>query len=87
VALQEHVDRAKEWKVPLWIGEFNAFEYANDADYPPDWQDQLAKYMAYAKVNNVSWTIWEYGHGRNSGIVDRKGKPKEDLISALQQGF
>jgi hypothetical protein len=87
VPLQEHVDRAREWKVPLWIGEFNAFNYANDADYPADWQDQLAEYMAYSKSNDVGWTIWEYGHGRNSGIVDKKGKPKTELIAGLQQGF
>jgi hypothetical protein len=70
-----------------WIGEFNAFNHANDADHPADWQDQLAEYMAYAKSNDIGWTIWEYGHGRNSGIVDKKGKPKTELIAGLQQGF
>lgn len=85
--LQEHVDRAKEWNVPLWIGEFNAFDYATDTGYPPDWADQLAELMAYMKTNNVSWTLWEYGHGRNSGIVDKRGRPKADLIAGLQQGF
>jgi hypothetical protein len=85
--LQEHVDRAKEWNLPLWIGEFNAFDYATDAGYPPDWADQLAEFMAYSKVHDVGWTLWEYGHGRNSGIVDKKGQPKQALIAGLQQGF
>jgi endoglycosylceramidase len=86
-ALQEHVDRAKAWNVPLWIGEFNAFNYATDAGYPSNWSDQLAELMAYMKANDVSWTLWEYGHGRNSAIVDKKGQPKQDLVKGLQQGF
>jgi hypothetical protein len=86
-ALQDHVDRAREWNVPLWIGEFNAFHYATGAGYPEGWDDQVAELMAYFKSNGVSWTLWEYGHGRNSALVDKKGKVKPELLEALQQGF
>jgi hypothetical protein len=86
-ALQEHVDRAREWGQPLWIGEFNAFNRATDAGFPADWEEQMVHLMAYFKENGISWTMWEYGHGRNSAVVDKKGQIKQDLLAALQKGF
>lgn len=86
-ALQDHVNRAREWNQPLWIGEFNAFHRATDEDYPADWEAQMARLMAYLKENGISWTLWEYGHGRNSAVVDKRGNIKEDLLATLQMGF
>jgi Cellulase (glycosyl hydrolase family 5) len=81
-----HVERAKSWNVPLWIGEFNAFNYGKGVDVDPAWAADTAAMMEYCKANNVGWSFWEYGRG-SSLLIPGTSRPKSDLISILQAGF
>ncbi|MGI8680908.1 MAG: glycoside hydrolase family 5 protein [Mycobacteriales bacterium] len=88
-ALAAHVERARALKVPLWLGEFDAFGAANNNGrrQNPDWQSDLATMMAYCRANNISWALWEY-RARGSSLVDlMTGEPKEPLTRYLQSGF
>ncbi len=87
--LAAHVERARALKVPLWLGEFDAFGAANNNGRREnsDWESDLAAMMSYCRDNNVSWALWEY-RGRGSSLVDlTTGEPKEPLTRYLQSGF
>lgn len=85
--LEKHLERARRWNVPFWIGEFNAFHYATGEDYPATWAEDLRQMMEFCAENDIGWSLWEYGHYRNSALVDRKGQVKQELLEALQSGF
>ena len=52
---------AKNWKVPLYIGEFTNFTKGVDATLLTTADMAQTKlYLAWAKTNQVSWTFWAY---------------------------
>jgi len=82
--LQTYVDRAKQWNVPLWIGEFDAFSYASPRPADPQWQGDLTQMMDYTKTAGISWTEFTYADRwmLDSGTDD----PKPDLLKTLKLG-
>ena len=84
--LERYVDRAGEWDVPLWIGEFNAFRYTSGrSDELLSWAGDLKKFLAYAKKNHVGWTITSYGSGQIQEIGSTQVKP--EIIDILRAGM
>jgi hypothetical protein len=83
--LQRYVDRARDWDVPAWIGEFNAFHYTSRDPAQSTWAGDLKKFVVYAKRNGLSWTITSYG----SGQIQERGSDqvKPAIISILRSGF
>ncbi len=59
-ALQAHVDRARAWNVPLYIGEFNPMVGAGGG-VPADWQAIFSQSMQFFTQNQLSWAFWNYG--------------------------
>jgi hypothetical protein len=86
--LDDHIGRASGWNVPLWIGEFNPTVGSKDGGHAtpnPNWKHDLALMMPYFKLNNLSWSFWEYQGGL--GLLDGSGHPNQDLLSGLQAGY
>jgi len=82
--LQTYVERAKQWNVPLWIGEFDAFGYASPRPSDPNWQGDLTQMMAYTKSASVSWTEFTYA---DRWMLDTgSDDPKPDLLKTLKLG-
>jgi hypothetical protein len=52
---------------------------------PSTWAGDLKKFLAYAKKNDLGWTITSYG----SGQIQERGSDqvKPEIISNLRAGF
>jgi aryl-phospho-beta-D-glucosidase BglC (GH1 family) len=52
---------ARAWRVPLFIGEFSTITLAVPAtELTAADMTETAEFLAWAKLNNVSWTFWAY---------------------------
>ena len=85
--LQAYVNNAKEWGVPLFMGEFNAF-YAGDngikAVVDPNWQADTESMLAFCKSNGISWTFWSY---TSLGTKVPTPEPKTEILAILREGI
>ncbi|MGO8872567.1 MAG: glycoside hydrolase family 5 protein [Acidimicrobiales bacterium] len=63
-ALTADLQRATQWKVPLYVGEFYAFDATQNqsGDHQPDqnWVDDTASFLSFAKQNDISWSYWAW---------------------------
>lgn len=87
--LAAHVARARDLRVPLWLGEFDGFGGASNTGRRknPNWKADLAAMMAYCRENDIGWALWEY-RGTGSSLLDPdSGGPKQPLTRHLQEGF
>jgi hypothetical protein len=82
--LRLYVDRAHGWDLPIWIGEFNAFRYTSTSTYLSSWASDLTSFVAYARDNDLGWTITSYG----SGQIQLKGSetPKPGIVPIIHSG-
>jgi hypothetical protein len=90
-SLQAHADRAREWGVPFWVGEFNAFNQAfNNPAVRTDknWKADTLAMMAWAKAAGVGWSFYAFDVGSGGSLVDPlTGKAKPDILAALRTGM
>jgi hypothetical protein len=73
--------------VPLYLGEFNAFEAGNNAIYAtvdPNWQVDTQSMLEYCKTNGISWSYWSY---TSLGTKVPTPVPKALILSMLQGGI
>jgi hypothetical protein len=53
---------ARAWNVPLYIGEFSNITLGIPAaELTTANMAETAKFLSWAKTNNVSWSFWAYG--------------------------
>jgi Cellulase (glycosyl hydrolase family 5) len=80
------LSRAFEWNVPVYLGEFNAFNAARD-EGGPSWAADTLALLDTASAAGMSWAFWAYC-GRNSLIVRGPTEsPKASLLAVLQRGL
>jgi hypothetical protein len=82
--IQTYLDRARQWNVPLWIGEFDAFSYASPRPSDPSWQSDLTQMMRYTKEADISWT--EFTYADRWMLQEGTNAPKPDLLETLKRG-
>ena len=76
--LQEAADWGKAHKVPIYLGEFGAFEMAPQ-ESRVIWTNLIAR---TCESLNISWSYWEFGAG--FGVYDLNSKSwKRELTTAL----
>jgi endoglucanase len=72
------VKYAKEHKLPVYLGEFGAFEKADLASRVL-WTRAMVREM---EARGFSWAYWEFCAG--FGVYDRaKGEFRQELLGAL----
>jgi endoglucanase len=81
-AIGAALDRALAWSerrgVPLWLGEFGAYQTA-DMDSRVRWTETV---RAEAEARGFTWAYWEFGAG--FGIYDRESEAwRTPLLEAL----
>jgi hypothetical protein len=63
-ALAADLQRATQWNVPLYVGEFYAFDATGNQNgnkqSDQNWQADTAAFLKYAKDNNIGWTYWAW---------------------------
>jgi hypothetical protein len=82
-------NQARTWKLPVFMGEFNAFGYGSNTSYSRPgkrWQRDTKALMAYAKAHGIAWTFAAYSGG-NSLVQPGSDDPKPDLLPILQGGY
>ena len=82
--IQAYAERALQWNVPLWIGEFDAFGYASPRPSDPQWQRDLTQLMEYTKRTAISWT--EFTYADRWMLQQGTQEPKPDLLETLKRG-
>jgi len=80
-----YVARAERWNVPLWIGEFDVFDYSSPRPFNPNWIAELRKMLPFLRQNGVSWAIWAYSGG--AFLAPGGREPKPGLLAPLQAEF
>jgi hypothetical protein len=81
---QLYVQRAEQWNVPLWLGEFDAFFYASRLPPDPNWMSDTRDMLTYLQERGVGWALWQYSGG---ALLTPQGEPKPGLLMVLQEGF
>ena len=77
---------AQRWKMPVLVGEFDAF--ARVALSGGDWQQQTIDMLDWMRDRSWSWTVFPYAGGAaqaQQGISAKQTFP--ELIRTLQQGL
>jgi len=85
--LQAYLNNAVKWGVPLYVGEFNAFEAGNNAIYAkvdPNWQADTQAMLAYCKSNGISWSFFSY---TSLGTSVSTPVPKAQILTVLRSGI
>ena len=85
--LAGYLINAKKWGIPLYLGEFNAFEAGNNAIYAtvdPNWQADTRSMLQYCKTNAISWSYWSY---TSLGTKVPTPVPKTEILSILRNGI
>jgi hypothetical protein len=81
---QVYTQRAAQWNVPLWLGEFDAFFYASRLPPDPNWMSDTQDMLSYLREHGVGWALWQYSRG---ALLTPHGDPKPGLLEVLQSGF
>jgi hypothetical protein len=85
--LGAYLSNAKQWRVPLYMGEFDAF-YAGSAaplaKVDPNWQADTTSLLTYCKVNGISWSFFSY---TSLGTQVRTPEPKMQVLAVLREGI
>jgi hypothetical protein len=81
---QVYVQRAEQWNVPLWLGEFDAFFYVSRLPPDPNWMVDTRDMLSFLRERGVGWALWQYSRG---GLLTPQGDPKPGLLTVLQGGF
>jgi hypothetical protein len=63
-ALTADLQRATQWNVPLFVGEFYAFDATGNqnGNKQPDqnWTGDTAAFLKFARTNDIGWTYWAW---------------------------
>ncbi len=85
--IQAYLNNAKQWGVPLYMGEFNAF-YAGDngarATVDPNWQTDTQRLLGFCRANGISWSYWSY---TSLGTNVPTPEPKTEILAILRNGI
>jgi hypothetical protein len=61
--MQAYLNNAKSWGVPLWLGEFDAFEAGctgTNCKLDPNWQNDTQTFLDYCDSNGINWAYFSY---------------------------
>jgi hypothetical protein len=85
--LEQQQRFAQRIGAPLWLGEFAAFDGAQNALAPttPAWREDLATMMGYLRAHDVSWSMQNYD-GESSIVRPGTTDAKPELLSLLRLG-
>jgi hypothetical protein len=85
-ALVTSFSRAQSWGVPLYVGEFYAFDASRtqSAARAPDanWVADTATFLAYCKANAISWSYWSWVQKKHPEEQPAFTPPVRDALTA-----
>jgi hypothetical protein len=84
--LEQAHRRARAWNLPLWVGEFMAFNRSVGLPDRRGWAPMTRKMLTYAKRRGIGWAVWLYGPGAFQRADDIR-TPKPRLLPVIRSGF
>lgn len=85
--VQSYLGNAERWGVPLWMGEFNAFEAGCtgvNCQLDANWQPDTEALLAYCDGNAIGWAYFSY---YSLGTNVRTYVPKSEILAILRTGL
>ncbi len=83
-ALTANVQRADNWDVPLYVGEFYAFDGTGSQGSlrqpDPNWVSDTKAFVTYCREQGVSWAFWSWTQKQNPAI---QPELTSDALAAL----
>lgn len=76
--------KAREWDVPLWLGEFSHVRAGLDR------LDLLASKIRFLRSRGISWSYFEYDRQTQGRLADFDGTqtaPQREIVAVLQEGL
>jgi hypothetical protein len=61
--VQAYLRNAKSWGVPVWMGEFNAFEAGctgTNCKLDQNWQVDTQSLLTFVNSNGINWAYFSY---------------------------
>ena len=83
--LSAHYLRAKRWRYPFYVDEFDAFGMGRNKP-TAFWQQDTIDMLKWEKGHQVSWSFNSYQPG-GLMVMPTWTDPKTDLLRALRRGF
>jgi|GEM_PF-6751849 len=79
--MQSHFDTAKVWNVPMMLGEFGQFGFADTLG----WEADMKMLFDFCKLNNINWAFYAYQHWTHPLV--NNGQLNDSLVGTLQYGM
>ena len=82
--VQAFLVNAKNWRVPVWLGEFDAFEAGCtgvNCKLDPNWQADTQALLAFCNSEDINWAYFSY-YSLGTGI--RTPVPHSAILSTLR---
>lgn len=78
------LDNAKNWGVPVWLGEFDAFEAGcsgSNCQLDPNWQTDTQTLLVFCNSESINWAYFSY-YSLGTGI--RTPVPHSSILTTLR---
>ena len=82
--VQAFLSNAQNWGVPVWLGEFNAFEAGcsgSNCSLDPNWQADTQALLAFCNSENINWAYFSY---YSLGTSIRTPVPHATILATLR---
>jgi len=69
--VQAYLKNARSWGVPVWLGEFDAFEAGctgTNCNLDPGWQADTMSFLNFCNSNGINWAYFSY-YSLGTGIT------------------
>jgi aryl-phospho-beta-D-glucosidase BglC (GH1 family) len=85
--VQAFLGNAKSWGVPIWMGEFDAFEAGCtgvSCVVDPNWQVDTQSLLAFCDSNGINWAYFSY---YSLGTSIQTPVPHSEILAVLQSAL
>ena len=82
--VQAYLHNAKSWGVPVWMGEFNAFEAGctgANCKLDSNWQTDTQSLLNFCNTNGINWAYFSY---YSLGTTVQTPVPHNQILALLQ---
>jgi len=82
--VQAFLGEATNWKLPIWMGEFDDFEAGctgTNCVVDPSWQADAQSLLSYCNANGINWAYFSY---YSLGTSVQTPIPHSELLASLQ---
>ena len=85
---QEHLDKARRWNLPAWVGEFQTYGPKEQPDGGDGFVAMTEPFLAFMKAQKLGWSYWAYERAaRSLGGEGGQGPVNVQAVKLLRDAF